>query len=115
MKILAVDDQNEFLEVLEMVLTAQGHTVDTAFDGQKGWELAQKYTYDLAFFDHAMPELTGIELVKRIRANKIPMKIVMMSGYENMNEQFARTVGADEYLCKPFQVREIEEIIARYS
>lgn len=115
MNILIADDEKEFIDFMKERLTGQGHCVDSALDGERALELLKANKYDLAFFDHSMPGLSGLELAKYVKENNIALKVVMITGYEEMNDSFAKAVGVNEYLTKPVRIKDLEDIIKKYS
>ncbi|HAJ57473.1 MAG TPA: hypothetical protein DCL35_06860 [Candidatus Omnitrophica bacterium] len=115
MHILVVDDKKEIVDLLETFLKRRGHDVDTASDGKAASELLTKNNYDIAFFDHNMPEMTGLELVKFVKANNLKTKTVILTGYPTMKDFLAKSVGADEYLNKPCQLSDVDNIVKKYS
>ncbi len=62
-----------------------------------------------------MPELSGLELAKYSKENNIDLKVVMEPGYEEVSGPFAKAVGVDEYLTKPVRIKDLEDIIKKYS
>ena len=62
-----------------------------------------------------MPEMTGLELVRYIRENKIDSKIVMVTGYPAIRGFFAKAIGTDEYLTKPVKLADVDAVIEKYS
>lgn len=114
MTILIVDDEIEFSSFLKDRLILKGHEVDIACDGREGLELIQTNRYDLVFLDQNMPELTGMELVKYIKNNNLKAKTVVVTGYQESNEYLMKLSGADEYLTKPVQIKDIDGIIEKY-
>jgi CheY-like chemotaxis protein len=115
MKILIADDERDFVKSLKSFLERKGHFVDAAFDGGRALELMKKNNYDLAFLDHNMPELTGLELVKFVEENGLRTKTVLLTGYPTMKDFFARALGADEYIRKPCQLEDIASIVDKYQ
>ena len=115
MRILIADDEEALVSALSERLTLKGHSVDTACDGAKAMAMLESMKYDIIFLDHNMPELTGLEMVKKMRQSHTDSKIVMISGYPEMEDFFARAVGADEYLVKPLKFKEVEDIILKYG
>lgn len=115
MKILIADNEKDFVELLKERLTCQGHAVDTALDGNAAMELIKAGRYDILFLDHNMPEMTGLEIAKYVKENKIGSKTVIVTGYEQMNDSFAKAVAADEYITKPAKLKEIDAIIEKYK
>ena len=115
MKILVADDERDFINFLAERLIGQGHKVVSVFDGAQALELLKTNEYDLAFLDHNMPELTGLELAKYAKTNGLRSKIVMVTGYEHMSGSFAKVCGVDEYLTKPVKIKDIDDIIKKYG
>jgi len=109
-KIVVVDDERDILEILEFNLRQAGHEVLTAASGRAGLELGLKRNPDLIILDLMLPDLSGTEVCRLIRAasdvRQVP--ILMLSA---RNEEIDRVVGfelgADDYVTKPFSVREL--------
>lgn len=115
MRILVADNEKDFVDFLKGVINERGHSVDVAYDGKEALELIKKNNYDILFLDHNMPELTGLEIVEYVKENRIKSKTVMVTGYEPMNEKFARAIGADEYMEKPLSIKYLDAILKRYD
>ena len=115
MKILIADDERSFVEPLSDRLIQKGNQVDSAYNGSSALELIKKNSYDIILLDHNMPELTGLELVKYIRKNKIDSKVVMITGYAEIDKSFMEIIGVDEYLTKPVRLLDIDAVIEKYS
>lgn len=115
MKILIADNEKEFINLLKERLTAKGHLVDAACDGETALELIKADHYDILFLDHNMPGLTGLEIAKYVKENGIESKTVIVTGYEEMSDAFAKAIAADEYITKPAKLKEIDDIIDKYS
>jgi CheY-like chemotaxis protein len=115
MKILIADDTPEIVSLMQTFLKKKSHEVDIADNGKQALAMIIKNKYDLVFMDHNMPEMTGLELVKFIKANNIPTKTVILTGYSGMKDFFAKSVGADEYLSKPCELEEISAILEKYD
>ena len=119
-KILIVEDEQYLRELYEQLLSDAGHTIDTAANGQEGWEKASAGGYDLVLLDIIMPKLDGMAILKRLKQTppSIPnKKIVMLTVLrEDHYIQEALTQGADGYLMKPSFtpdqiVTEVEKIL----
>lgn len=115
MNILFADDEKGLIEPLKDLLTRRGYGVDLAFDGIKALELIDQNLYTVAFLDFSLPEVTGLEIVEQIKKSKPSMKTVIMTGYPLMKDFLVNTIGADEYLSKPFRFEEVEEILKKYK
>ncbi len=79
-RILLVDDEEEILKLLERRLTRLGHQVTTAVEGGQALARLQKAQFDLAILDLTMPEMNGLELAERCRAQHPTLKILMLTG-----------------------------------
>ncbi len=111
-RILIADDERAFVYFLKENLIQKGYLVDVAYDGEDALELIKSNMYDAMFLDHNMPEMTGLELAKYVKEKNIKSKVVIVTGYDEMSESFAKIAGgADEYLTKPVKTEDIEKII----
>jgi len=119
-RILVIDDDEDIREALTDALEPSGYTVDCADDGRSALELSVTNRYDIAFFDHDLPDTTGVELCKKI---ELPgaVKVFMSGSFDgNIIERevaFEDAGGETHYLYKPFMRGEvlaiIEKILAR--
>ena len=112
-KILVVDDQPSNLRCLSNILTQRGYKVQRAISGQLALNAAKSSPPDLILLDIIMPEMTGFEVCKRLKANEktrdIP--VIFLSVLDEANDKVkAFKVGGVDYITKPFQV---EEVLAR--
>ena len=110
--ILVADDEKDTCQLLEEYLALMGGKVDVAYDGKAALECLDSKAYDFVFLDCNMPELTGVELVRYLKKRKPRPKIIMMTGYGMIDEDFAKTVGADVYLKKPILLNEVKKIVS---
>ena len=106
-KILVVDDEEMIREVLKEYLTADGHDVAEAADGQEAVEKCRLGGYDLIIMDVMMPKLDGLSAVKEIRKNQDVPVIMLSARGEEYDKLFAFQLGADDYVTKPFSPREL--------
>lgn len=108
MKILLVEDDEQLAQMLSEVLAEQHHTLDVASDGQKGWELAETFTYDLIVLDVMLPNLDGISLCRRLRSHRLSMPILLLTSRNNSSDKvMGFDAGADDYVVKPFDPHEL--------
>jgi len=103
------------LNYLRIDLSLRGHSVNTAYDGKAALELIKSNIYDLIFLDHNMPGLTGLELLRYVKQNNLKPKVAIITGYSEIDEFFMKKIGADEYLTKPVKIKDIDDIIDKYS
>ncbi len=115
MKILVVDDEKDITENICAFLQRKGYPADKAYDGKQALSLIKKNNYDLIFLDFNMPELTGLEVIEYIKKNNLTAKTVLCTAYEDMKEFFAKRLGADEYITKPYKLQVFEDIINKYK
>ncbi|TVR58810.1 MAG: DNA-binding response regulator [Candidatus Competibacteraceae bacterium] len=111
MRILIIEDEAPLLERVTAQLREQGYAVDTAADGRTGLYLGQEYPLDAAVVDLGLPDLSGIEVIRRWRAagRRFPILILTARGrWQDKVEGLE--AGADDYLVKPFYT---EELLAR--
>ena len=111
MRILMIEDETALLERVTRQLREQGYAVDSAADGRTGLYLGQEYPLDAAVVDLGLPDLSGIEVIRRWRAagRKFPVLILTARGrWQDKGEGLE--AGADDYLVKPFYT---EELLAR--
>lgn len=108
-KILIVEDDEKLIASLADNLRVEGYKVFTALDGESGWELARKNTYDLIVLDIMLPGLDGLSLCRRIRNDgKIPnMPIIILTARGTEGDKVhGLDYGADDYIVKPFGLHE---------
>jgi two-component system OmpR family response regulator len=111
MKLLVVEDEARMADLLRKGLMEEGHTVSCAFDGAEGLAMAQSYDFDVIILDVMMPKLTGFELAKRLRTEKIRTPILMLTARDSVPDIVkGLDLGADDYLTKPFS---FDELVAR--
>lgn len=108
MNILLVDDQVHIREMIEIYLKNEGYEVDHANNGLEGYEMLKKQHYDFLILDLMMPVMTGEELVMKLRGegNTIPIIILSAKG-QDMDRITCLTLGADDYIVKPFNPLEV--------
>ena len=108
MKILLAEDEQQLSRVLETAMTHEGYQVDTAFDGQEAVDLAKINAYDLMILDIMMPVKTGIEALKEIRQTGNTTHVIMLTAMSEVDDKVTGLdAGADDYLTKPFSLKEL--------
>jgi DNA-binding response OmpR family regulator len=111
MHILVVEDERKMAALLRRVLVEERHSVDLAYDGPGGLDLALSDTYDIIILDLMLPGLDGIELCRQVRAERITTPILMLTARKAIDDRVkGLKTGADDYLVKPFAM---EELLAR--
>ncbi len=105
--VLVVEDDKEIVNLLEIHLNDLDCHVEKAYDGASGLEQALTMTPDLIILDVMLPEIDGIEVCQKLRANAVTTPILMLTARsEEIDRVLGLEVGADDYLTKPFSVRE---------
>jgi two-component system, OmpR family, manganese sensing response regulator len=108
MKILLVDDEPALTEPLSRLLTREGYAVDVAADGHSGRELAVTGGYNLLILDWMLPKLTGIQICQDIRSRGDATPVLFLTAKDTLDDRvLGLDVGADDYLVKPFELREL--------
>lgn len=108
MRILLVDDDRALVELLTKTLSQQSYAIDVATDGEQGWIYGSTYSYDLIILDWYLPELDGIQLCQRFRAHNYDTPIILLTSRNgSQNKIKGLDAGADDYICKPFDVEEL--------
>lgn len=106
-KILIIEDEAAISELLTLHLKDLNKEVDTAFDGQQGLEKALENKYDLIVLDLMLPKLDGMEVCKSLRKKEVNTPVLMLTAKsEEFDKVLGLEIGADDYMTKPFSVRE---------
>lgn len=109
-RILIVEDEKKIARFLELELEHEGYEVATAEDGRTGLEKALSWDPDLLILDLMLPELSGIEVCRRLR-HESDVPIIMLTAKDDVSDKvMGLDMGADDYMTKPFA---IEELLAR--
>ncbi|MCL2616897.1 MAG: response regulator transcription factor [Defluviitaleaceae bacterium] len=106
-KILVVDDEKNIVDLITYNLKKEGYTVITANDGKAGLELAQSENPELILLDIMMPKLDGFEVCRKIRERSQVPIIMLTARAEEIDKVLGLGLGADDYVTKPFGVREL--------
>ena len=121
-KILIIDDEIHIVELLKFNLENNGYKVDYSYDGFDGYLKTKEFQPDLILLDWMLPNISGIDLLKKIRSDETLEQIpVIMLTAKNMEEDKLEGLedGADDYITKPFSVKEvlarITSVLRRYK
>lgn len=108
MKILIVEDEKMLADSLKLLLESKAFEVEVAYDGETGQEYAELGIYDLLILDVMMPKLNGLDLARNVRAKRCSTPILMLTARSELEDRIAGlNAGADYYLTKPFDTREL--------
>ncbi|MCO4345597.1 response regulator transcription factor [Staphylococcus agnetis] len=109
-KVLIIEDEQNLARFIELELKHENYDVDITNDGLSGLNKALQQNYDLILLDLMLPEMDGLEVCKRLRAQKDTPVIMITAKGEIYDKVTGLDIGADDYIVKPF---EIEELLAR--
>jgi DNA-binding response OmpR family regulator len=111
MRLLIVEDEARMADLLRKGLTEEGHMATCSSDGAEGLALARSYEFDVIILDIMMPKLSGYEMAKRLRSEKVLTPILMLTARDSVPDIVkGLDLGADDYLTKPFS---FDELLAR--
>lgn len=105
--ILVIDDEESILNVVEAYLKGDGNTVYLARDGAQGLAAFRRHNPDLVILDIMLPEIDGLEVLQQIRRESEVYVMMLTAKSEEFDRVMGLTVGADDYLTKPFSPREL--------
>lgn len=110
MRVLLVEDEPDLGAAIKRTLNQHKYVVDWALDGTEAWNYLDnpKTQYTLAIFDWLIPGISGLELLRRLRARNNPLPVLMLTARDRMEDKVAGLdAGADDYLIKPFGIAEL--------
>ena len=111
-RVLIVDDSPEVVEMLRSVLVQDGHDVDVADNGRVALEIAETFAPDVVLLDLVLPEIDGLEVCRHMRATTDAHIIMNTAKDDEVDRVVGLTVGADDYVTKPFYPREVSARIS---
>lgn len=106
-KLLIIEDDQIMSEMLAMYLTEEGYSVKIADHGQKGLDLARSFAPDVILLDMILPDMSGTRLCGELRSFSLAPILVVSMKTDVSDRVEALQAGADDYICKPFSLREI--------
>jgi signal transduction histidine kinase/ActR/RegA family two-component response regulator len=118
LRILVVDDHQDARDSLVLLLQAWGHTVEAGHDGIEGLRLAQTFRPHVVIMDIAMPRMDGFELARHLRAEPLEPHpyLLALTGFSSaLHQDRARVQGIDQYLVKPAEPRQLQQLLADWS
>jgi DNA-binding response OmpR family regulator len=109
MKLLLIEDEPNVISVIQRSLSASGHEIAVAMDGQSGLQMATQHTFDIIILDLMIPVINGMEVCRRLRSARIATPILMLTALGTTeNIVSGLDAGADDYMTKPFKLAELE-------
>jgi DNA-binding response OmpR family regulator len=107
-KILLIEDDAHIVSFLQRGLVEEGHSIDSALDGEEGEYLASINAYDLIILDWMLPSKNGIEILNSLRQRNISTSVLMLTAKGEIDDKvLGLNSGADDYLSKPFSFKEL--------
>ena len=108
MNVLLVEDSYMLADTLVSALKQEHFMVDVAYNGLDGYDMASSGIYDVAVLDLMLPQLNGYEVLKKLRQKKNSIPILVLSAKSELDDKvLAFEYGADDYLTKPFEIKEL--------
>ncbi len=108
MRVLLVEDDTSTAKSIELMLKSEGYIVDTTDLGEDGLEIGKIYDYDIIILDLMLPDMDGYDVLKALRDAKVETPILILSGLTELDNKIKGLgYGADDYLTKPFDKREL--------
>lgn len=109
MKILIIEDDAVLADGLTHTLNSSGYTTRIANTGRYAEQLLASEDFDLVVLDLGLPDIDGLELLRKLRRNKLPLPIMILTARDGLNDRIIGIEqGADDYMGKPFELRELE-------
>lgn len=110
-RILIIEDEQKIARVLELELQFEGYDTGVAYTGTDGLIMYREQSWDLILLDVMLPEMNGLEVLKRIRATEFETPVLLLTAKDAVSDKVeGLDLGANDYITKPF---EMEELLAR--
>ncbi len=108
MRVLLIEDDGSLARVVDLMLKTSSMVVDVTDQGEEGYELAKLYDYDIILLDLALPDMDGLEVLRRLRRSRITTPVLILSGMCKPEHKVKGLGdGADDFLSKPFDKAEL--------
>jgi two-component system cell cycle response regulator CtrA len=112
MRVLIIEDEEAVAKSIEHDISKEGIQCDIADCGIEGYDMAKRYDYDIIILDMVLPDITGFEVLKKLRTNGINTPVLILSALNGAEDKIKGLgIGADDYVSKPFNKKEIIERI----
>ena len=108
MRVLLIEDSKSLSQALVAVLKKEKYEVENVYDGESGLEFGLSNVFDIILLDVMLPEMSGFDVLKKLRQNKITTPIIMLTALsDEANKVHGLDCGADDYIAKPFSIPEL--------
>ncbi len=108
MRVLLIEDDSSISRTIQVMLKSEGMVIDTTDLGEDGLEIAKLYDYDIIVLDLVLPDMEGVDVLRRLRQARVRTPVLILSGLsQSENKVRCLAGGADDYLTKPFDKREL--------
>lgn len=109
MRVLLIEDDSSVAKGIELMLKTSGYVVDSTDMGEDGLEIGKIYDYDIIILDLMLPDIDGYEVLRRLRDANVDTPVLILSGLNGLDDRIKGLgFGADDYLTKPFEHKELE-------
>jgi DNA-binding response OmpR family regulator len=116
LKVLLVDDEQEFVSTLAERLKLRGIPVEIAFDGEEAWRRIEAEPPDVMVLDLMMPGVGGMEVLQRLKSQKAATRVILLTGHGSTKDGIeGMRLGAFDYLMKPLDIEELIDKIRKAS
>jgi DNA-binding NtrC family response regulator len=113
-RVLVVDDEEKVCRSIRQALVRDGYDIEVAFSGEEALRMEKAKTYDVMVVDLMMPGLSGLDLLRSIKAVNPAVQVIMVTGYPTMkNTLQAMQIGAFDFLPKPFLPSDLRTLVAK--
>ena len=108
MKLLLAEDTRDLNRAVTVLLEHEGHTVDSAFDGEEALDFLHRDSYDCVILDIMMPKKDGLEVLREMRQRHMLVPVLLLTAKAEIDDRVTGLdAGADDYLSKPFAMKEL--------
>lgn len=108
MRLLLVEDEQRLSDALVTILQDNNYSVDTAYDGEVGQDMAESGIYDVVILDRMLPSKEGLQILKELRNKGIQSPVLLLTAKDSIEDKVeGLDAGADDYLVKPFSTKEL--------
>jgi len=112
--ILIIDDKQSIVEILETALSEEGYMTSSATSGAAALEKLDQEDFELALCDVRLPDIDGMEILRRINNKTQRTAVIMITAYGSIENAIeCMKLGADDYVTKPFNLDEIKEVVKK--